>query len=46
MRKMLGSRGLLWPASAPVGVPVGSWKFAWSWKLLGSGRELELGVGT
>ena len=37
MRKMLGSHGLLWPASAPVGVPMGSWKFTWSWKLLGSG---------
>lgn len=45
MRKLLGSRGRPWPASAPVGVPVGSWKFAWSWKLLGSGRELELGAG-
>jgi len=43
---LLGSRGRLWPASAPVGVPVGSWKFPWSWKLLGSGRELELGAGT
>ena len=37
---MLGSRGRLWPASAPVGVSV------WSWKLLGSGRELELGAET
>lgn len=45
MRKMLDSRGLLRPASAPVGVPVRSWKFTWSWKLLGSGRELELGAG-
>lgn len=35
---LLGSRWRLWPASAPVGVPVGSWKF------LGSGREL--GAGT
>jgi hypothetical protein len=45
MRKMLGSRGFLRPASAPAGVSVWSWKFAWSWKLLGSGRELELGAG-
>lgn len=30
---LLGSRGRLWPASAPVGVPVGSWKFSWSWEL-------------
>jgi len=37
---LLGSRGRLWPASAPVDVSVGSWKF------LGSGRELELGAGT
>lgn len=37
---LLGSCGRLWLASAPVGVPVGSWK------LLGSGRELELGAGT
>jgi len=43
---LLGSRGRLWPASAPVDVSVGSWKFAWSWKFLGSGRELELGAGT
>jgi len=43
MRKLLGSRGRPWPASAPVGVPVESWKFAWSWKLLGSGRELGAG---
>lgn len=37
---LLGSRGRSWHASAPVGVPVGSWKF------LGSGRELELGAET
>ena len=37
MRKMLGSRGRPWPASAPVGVPMGSWE------VLGSGRELKLG---
>jgi len=43
---LLGSHGRPWPASAPVGVPVGSWKFMWSWKFLGSGRELELGAET
>lgn len=43
---LLDSRGRPWPASAPVGVPVRSWKFSWSWKLLGSSRELELGAGT
>lgn len=43
---LLGSRGCSWSASAPVDVSVGSWKFVWSWKLLGSGRELELGAGT
>ena len=43
---LLDSHEHLWPTSAPVGVPVGSWKFTWSWKLLGSGRELELELET
>lgn len=41
---LLGSRGRLWPASAPVGVPVGAGNFrgagsssapavGWSWEL-------------